>query len=92
MSLFDTYKDVCSKMENAKSEFIQMLEAYINLKDIIPLKFYWAFYRNLGRKREYTLESFIKFCILQDAIGISQDKTMLTVLKLSDELRGLLRI
>ena len=43
MSLFDTYKDVCSKMENAKSEFIQMLEAYINLKDIIPLKFYWAF-------------------------------------------------
>lgn len=87
MSLFDTYKDVCSKMENAKSEFIQMLEAYINLKDIIPLKFYWAFYRNLGRKREYTLESFIKFCILQDAIGISQDKTMLTVLKLSDELR-----
>lgn len=86
MSLFDTYNDVCSTMENDKSEFLRMLETHINLENLIPFEFYWAFYRNLGRKREYDLESFVKFCILQDAIGISQDKTMLTVLKFSDEL------
>lgn len=87
MSLFDTYNDVCSTMENDKPEFLKMLETYIDLDSIIPPDFYRAFYSKLGRPRDYDLESFIKFCILQDALGILEDKKMLTILRFSAELR-----
>ena len=87
MSLFDTYNDVCSVMENDKSQFIQLLETHIDLKNIIPNEFYLAFYRNFGRPRDCGLESFIKTFILQKIIGITHDSTMLTILKLSKELR-----
>lgn len=86
MSLYDTYDDVCSAMENKKSEFLEMLEAHINFKDFIPNEFYYAFYRRFGRSRVYSLESLLRFCVLQSILGIPQDKTMLNVLKLSSEL------
>jgi hypothetical protein len=87
MSLLDIYNDVCFKMENNKPEFIKMLETYIDLKTIIPNEFYWAFYRHVGRPREYALESFVKFFLLQKILGIPCDSTLLNVLSLSRELR-----
>jgi len=85
-SLLDTYNDVFSKMENDKPEFIKMLETHIDLKRIIPFEFNWAFYLKMGRPREYSLEGFIRFCLLQKILGITLDSTMLTILRLSREL------
>ena len=85
-SLLDTYNDVCSKMENDKPEFIRMLETHIDLKRIIPYEFNWVFYLKMGRPREYSLEGFIRFCLLQKILGITLDSTMLTILRLSREL------
>jgi len=87
MSLLDTYNDVCSAREENKSEFLTLLKEHINLREMIPAEFYWAFYRNIGRPRDYLLESFMWFCLLQKTLGIEQDSTLLTVLKMSSELR-----
>lgn len=88
MSLSDTYNDVCAAMEDNKPEFLTMLEEHINLQDLIPNEFYRAFYCGFGRPRDYQLESFIRFFILQKIIGITKDSTLLFVLKLCSELRG----
>jgi hypothetical protein len=87
MSLFDTYDDVCSAMEENKPAFLAMLEEHVNLQDLIPHEFYRAFYCGFGRPRGYSLESFLKFFVLQKTIGIAKDKTLLFVLKLCRELR-----
>lgn len=87
MSLIDIYDDVCSTMEENKPAFLAMLEEHINLEKLIPNKFYRAFYCRLGRSRDYTLESFIWYFILQKTLGIIHDKTLLTLLKMCRELR-----
>ena len=87
ISLVDTYNDVCLIREEKKSEFLVLLKEHINLRELIPAEFIRAFYCHFGRPREYALESFIWFCILQKTIGIEKDSTLLTVLCMSEELR-----
>jgi len=87
MSLLDTYNDVCSAMEENKSEFLALLREHIDFGGMIPAAFVWAFYRRFGRPREYTLEGLIKFCILQKVLGIEKDSTLLSIMKMSRELR-----
>ena len=74
-------------MEEKKSEFIAMLREHIDFRGMIPAAFTWAFYRRFGRPREYTLEGLIKFCILQKVLGIEKDSTLLSIMKMSSELR-----
>jgi len=80
MSLMDTYTDVCSAMEERKPEFLALLEEHINFEALIPAVFNWAFYRWTGRPREYSLEGFVKFCILQKILGIEKDSILLALL------------
>jgi hypothetical protein len=87
MSLFDTYKDVVSAVEENKSEFLQLLEKHIDFGEFIPGEFYLAFYRRFGRSRAYELESFIRFFVLQRTLGIDYDKTLLNLLRMCRELR-----
>ena len=87
MSLLDTYNDVCLAMEEKKSEFLTLLKEHIKLRDYIPNEFYWAFYRRIGRPRDYSLESFMWFFILQKTLGIEKDSTLLSVLRMSAEMR-----
>jgi len=91
MSLADIYDDVCKAAEEDKPRFLALLDEHIDFKKLIPAEFIWAFYRHVGRPREYPLEGFIRFCILQKALGIGQDSTMLNVLKMSSELRDFCR-
>lgn len=86
MSLLDTYDDVCSAINENKPAFLAMLEEHIKLQELIPLKFYLAFNRHFGRPRNYSLESFLRFFILQKTLGVS-DATLLTLLKICGELR-----
>ena len=87
MSLLDTYNDVCLAKEENQSEFLALLREHINFTGMIPATFLWAFYRRFGRPREYTLEGFLKFCILQRILGIEKDAILLAILKMSSELR-----
>jgi len=87
MSLFDTYADVRSAMDESKPKLIQMLEEHIHIESLIPASFYSSFHLRFGRPREYRLESFIRFFILQKILGIPADSVLLNILTLSKELR-----
>lgn len=87
LSLLETYEDVRLAMESRKPELIALLEEHIDFEKLIPAVFRWAFYRWTGRPREYPLEGFVKFCILQKLLGIEKDSLLLTLLNLCSELR-----
>jgi hypothetical protein len=87
MSLVDTYNDVNTAMENDKPRFLALLDEHIDFEKLIPATFFWTFYRRFGRPREYDLESFLRFCILQKILGIDCNSTFLNILSMSTELR-----
>jgi hypothetical protein len=87
MSLFDTYNDVCSAMERNKSKLLSLLDEHIDFAGLIPGELIFAFHRRFGRPREYALESFLRYFVLQRVLGVTSDTTMLALLKISTELR-----
>ena len=87
MSLLVTYDEVRLTEQEDKPKFLAMLKEHINLHILVPIDFYWAFYRRDGRPREYDLESFLWFFILQKTLGVDKDSTMLNILRMSAELR-----
>lgn len=87
LSLFDTYTDVLEKMEENKSELVELLEEHIDFEAIIRPQFQDAYNKHYGRKRINLLESFIRAFILQRLLGMKQNKQLLTLLKFSKELR-----
>ena len=91
MSLSDTYDDVSSKLEHNKPEFIQLIDEHIDFNSLISAKFRLAFYRRLGRPREYRLESFVRFCVLQKILGVTDDSVFLNILRCSPELTDFCR-
>ena len=86
-SLSDAYEKVCLSTDESKAKFLRLLKTHINLEELIPPDFYEAFYKKIGRPRDYSLESFIWFHQLKNIIGIPRDSAFLTVLEFSAELR-----
>ena len=78
-SINDIYEDT--------PKFLRLLKEHIKLETLIPSEFYEAFNKDIGRPRDYSLESFIWFHQLKNIIGIPRDKAFLTVLEFSAELR-----
>ena len=85
--LADIYADVSAALEENKPEFLRMLEEHIDFQQLIPYEFIMAFYRGFGRPREYSLESFVRLCVLQKIIGVPVDCVFLNILRCSQELR-----
>lgn len=87
MSLLDTYKSVEEQLENNKPELFQLLDEHLDWEEIIPARFYSAFYRRLGRKRGYGLESFLRALFLQRIFHYVEDSQLLNTLRFSYEMR-----
>ena len=87
ISLFDIYSDVSSAINNREPSFLDLLDEHLDLSSLIPVEFYKAFYKYTGRKRVYSLESFIRFFLLQKFIGIDKDSAMLSALSFGQEMR-----
>ena len=51
MSLFDTYKDVSAKLAEDKPKLFRLLDEHIVWDELIPARFYQAFYQRMGRSR-----------------------------------------
>lgn len=95
MSLLDTYNDVSASFENNKPKFFTLMKKYIFWDELIPYSFYCAFYKDTGRKRIYSLESFIAILILQRVFGYINDTQLLNTLKYSRQMRefcGLIKV
>jgi len=73
--------------ENDKPKLLALLDEHIDFRSLIPNEFIWAFHRRFGRPREYPLEGFVRFCVLQKILGIDKDSTLIAVMKISSELR-----
>lgn len=85
---FAAIYDQCSDwVQDDKPKFLEMLEKHLNLKDLIPLSFYQAYYNHLGRDRVYSLESIICALLLQRILGIPKVSLLLVILKLSKDIR-----
>lgn len=87
LSLADIYSDCNNIFENDKYRFLSLLEDNINLEKIIPFSFYNHFYSFIGRKRVYSLSSFLWALILQRIFSIPTDSLLLIFLQYSKELR-----
>lgn len=87
MSLFNIYEGASEALEEKKPEFLRLLDKYIDWNKIIPIEFYFIFYRHYGRNKKYHLESIIRALVLQKVLGFISDKQLLMVLKCSTELR-----
>ena len=87
MSLLDTYKSIEERLENNKPELFRLLDEHLDWEEIIPARFCSAFYRRLGRKRGYGLESFLRALFLQRISHYVEDSQLLNTLRFSYEMR-----
>lgn len=67
--------------------FFQLLEEHFDISEFIPSVFFNAFYQSLGRKRSYSLTSFLSALILQKIFSIPTDSLLILFLSLCKELR-----
>ena len=58
ISLKDTFSDCRNMFIDDTPSFFQLLEEHFNLSEFIPSVFYNAFYKRLGRKRDYPTYRF----------------------------------
>ena len=84
MSILDTYKSVEERLENNKAELFVLLDEHLDWEEIIPARFYSAFYRRLGRRRSYGLESFLRALFLQRIFHYVEDSQLLNTLRFSE--------
>ena len=87
MSLYDTYKSVAASMEDDKPKLFRLLDEHIAWDELIPVRFYQAFYQRMGRPRKYPLEGFLKSMVLQKIFGYVDDSVLLATLRYSREMR-----
>ena len=85
--MWDIYNGVSEAIEQHKPQLIRLLEEHIDFDKLIPVNFKLAFYRHMGRKHKYHLESYIRAFVVQKLLGIPRDTLLLSVLRLSAELR-----
>jgi hypothetical protein len=87
ISFSDTYEDCKDVFQNDKPKFLELLTQHLDLSSLIPTEFYWAYYKHLGRGREYSLTSMLAALILQKVLGIPTISLLIIFLTLCSEAR-----
>lgn len=81
ISLFD------SELQNNPTNALRLIKQHFPLDNLIPASWVLKFYKRFGRKRGYTLSSFLWALIVQRSLSITTTDLLITLLKLSSELR-----
>lgn len=87
LSLADFYQECRDIFESDTPTFFSLLKEHIDLNDFIPNSFYSAFYKSLGRNRDYPLHGFLTALILQKIFSIPSDSLLIILLHICKELR-----
>ena len=87
ISLPDIYKDCQNMFISNNPTFFSLLMDTVDISEFIPLNFYTAFYKSLGRKREYPLSAFLASLFFQKITSIPTDSLLIIILHLCKELR-----
>lgn len=88
LSLADYFQECHDKFISDTPMFFSLLKEHINLNDFIPNSFYSAFYKSLGRNRDYPLHSFLAALICQKIFTIPSDSLLIILLSICKELRN----
>ena len=81
------FADCLDKFHDDSPAFFQLLNEYVDINEFISREFHNAFYKELGRKREFPLTGFISALILQKLIPLPTDSLLIFVLNFCKELR-----
>lgn len=87
LSMAEIFSDCTNYFENDKHHFLKLLEANLNLNELIPLSFFNHYYDSIGRPRDFYLASMLWALILQRIFSIPSDTLLIVFLKFSKELR-----
>jgi transposase len=87
LSLAEHFQDSKSFFESDVPTFFELLKKHINLHDFIPNSLYTAFYKPLGRNRNYPLHDSLTAFILQKIFSIPSDSLLIILLHICKELR-----
>ncbi len=87
LSLAEHFQDCRSFFESDTPTFFELLKKHINLHEFIPNSFYTAFYKSLGRNRDYPLHGFLASLLLQKIFSIPSDSLLIILLSICKELR-----
>jgi len=82
------FSDCLDMLYDNSPTFFQLLDENIDLNEFISPDFYSAFYKSLGRKREYPLTGFLSALILQKILTIPSDSLLIFLLTVCKELRN----
>ncbi|HOV27811.1 MAG TPA: transposase [Pseudobacteroides sp.] len=80
-SIFD------SELKNNPSGSLALIKEHFPIKDLIPASWVYKFHKRFGRKRDYSLSSFLLAFILQRALTIPTTELLIAILNISSELR-----
>lgn len=86
LSLADIFEDCQNQFDNDKPAFLALLEAHIDLDEIIPVSFRNHFYASTGTTRKYSLHALLWALIIQLIFSILTDQLLLTFLHYSKPL------
>lgn len=87
LSLADFYQECKEMLVSDTPTFFSLLREHIDLNDFIPNSFFSAFYKSLGRDRDYPLHGFLSALILQKILTIPTDSLLIILLSICKELR-----
>ena len=87
LSLADIFTDCQNKFDNAKYEFLTLLDETINLEEIVPVSFVNHFHASTGGPRRHLLFPMLKALLLQLIFSIPTVSLLVIFLKFSQELR-----
>lgn len=87
LSLADIFTDCQNIFNEDKPAFLSLLEAHINLDEIVPVSFSNHYYASTGRTRKYSLHSMLWALIIQRIFSIKTDSQLLVFLHYSKALR-----
>jgi len=87
LSFADKFDNIQDFYQHDKPKFLQLLDQYLDLYELIPKSFEDSYYRYYGRKRTYSLYSMLAFLLIQKILGIQHISTMINIFKLSKDLR-----
>lgn len=87
LSMADYFSDCKEILDYSKPEFLELLETYIDINEIVPASFARHYYSSTGRPREYPLHAMLWALIIQKIFSIPTDALLLTFLSYSPSLR-----
>jgi hypothetical protein len=87
ITLSESFEQCQNIFLSDSTSFFDLLDQHMDLDEFIPLEFHKAFYKTLGRKREYPLTGFLSALILQKIFSIPTDSLLLILLVICKELR-----